>query len=91
MSPARTPPFDPILHTHIEDELPDTHPRAFEGIECDSVNNGKHCRKLLHAANNECMTTWVETGKGNYCIECFARIPEVFALEDEWGLKELYS
>lgn len=26
---------------------------------------------MVHASNNECMQTWVETGEGAYCIRCF--------------------
>ena len=80
---------DPVLHSHIEDMLPDEHPLAFQQVWCDG--NGR-CedwqeRALLHAANNECMQTWFETGKGNFCVSCFLRLtgePEV--LEEEWGL-----
>lgn len=73
----------PILHTHIEDVLPDDHLLAYDSVYCE----GPECNRMLHAFNNECMQTWVETGKGNYCIWCFMRVtkgPEV--LEEEWGL-----
>jgi len=75
----------PVLHTHIEDVLPDDHPLAFDTVYCE----GPECNRMLHAFNNECMQTWVETGKGNYCIWCFMRVtkgPEV--LEEEWGLPD---
>ena len=71
---------DPIIHSHIEDLLPDLHPLAFVTVNC------KVCNELLHAANNECMQTWVETGQGNYCIKHFAEIKDVSALDDIYGL-----
>lgn len=52
------------LHDHAEDALPNAHPLAFEDVFC------KRCGEMLHAGNNECMQAWVETGKGNYCVEC---------------------
>ena len=71
---------DPILHSHIEDGLPDDHRLAWECVHCNV------CACMVHAGNNECMSTWVETGKGAYCIKCFAGIQDVEALEDEYGL-----
>ena len=71
---------DPKLHSHIEDTLPDDHPLAFESVECLT------CHVLVHAFNNECMQTWIETGQGNFCVACFANIPGVLALHDEYGL-----
>jgi hypothetical protein len=44
------------------------------------------CKAMLHASNNECMQTWVETGRGNFCVKCFAKISDVDALDDEYGL-----
>jgi len=78
---------DPILHSHIEDALPDDHPLAFKSVYCD----GTDCSRMLHAFNNECMQTWVETGQGNYCLGCFMKLGgdgEPQALEDWWGLPE---
>ena len=60
---------EPLLHSHITDKLPDDHPRASTTVFCDS------CGKMVHAANNECMTPWVEfdcTG-GNVCLQCFSQ------------------
>ena len=72
--------IDPILHSHISDMLPELHPLAYEHLNC------KHCGELVHAANNECMQTWIESGEGNYCLSCFSRIggPD---LEDSFGLE----
>ncbi len=56
---------EPIIHSHIEDVLPEEHPLAFDTIYC-----GK-CKVMVHAGNNECMRTWVETEFGNYCSGCF--------------------
>lgn len=58
---------DPVLHTHVEDCLPDGHPLAGTTIGCVV------CSMMVHAVNNECMATWVETGMGAYCIECFVK------------------
>jgi hypothetical protein len=58
---------DPILHTHVEDTLDDAHPLAWTTIYCDD------CSEMIHAGNNECMDAWVETGKGNFCLSCFAK------------------
>ena len=70
---------DPILHTHVEDCLPDEHPLAFESVDC------VRCQDMVHASNNECMQSWVETGKGAYCVVCFAAETDG-AVEDEFGL-----
>ena len=74
---------DPVLHSHVEDMLPAAHALAFQQVHCAG------CGALLHAANNECMQTWIETGRGNYCVPCFAKIEEVEALDPEWGLPDL--
>ena len=71
---------DPNLHSHIEDVLDDAHPLAFKSVGCTG------CGVMVHAFNNECMRTWVETGRGNFCIPCFAKIDDVNALDDEYGL-----
>ena len=71
---------DPRLHSHIEDALPDGHPMAFECVYCST------CGGMLHNNNNECMQTWVETGAGDFCVECFSKIPDVSGLEDKYGL-----
>ena len=81
---------DPVLHTHIEDMLPDHHPLAFQQVRCDSKVRCEQWqeRALLHAANNECMQTWVETGKGNFCLSCFLKLQEdPTVIEDVWGLE----
>lgn len=73
---------DPVLHSHIEDALPDDHPLAWESQLC------MVCKVPLHASNNECMQTWIETGNGSYCLKHFAELPDSDALEaaDGWGL-----
>jgi hypothetical protein len=73
------PRRDPIMHTHVSDKLDDTHPLAFHSIEC------RRCHETLHAFNNECMQTWVETGKGNYCIFCFVAQTGA-SVDEEYGL-----
>ena len=56
---------EPIIHSHITDVLPGDHPWAHENVCCNK------CGRLVHAFNNECMTTWVETGEGPKCFACF--------------------
>ena len=70
---------EPHIHSHIEDCLPETHPLACETVLC------KNCGAMVHAFNNECMQTWIETGNGEYCLRCFNDIGgEV--LENRYGL-----
>lgn len=69
---------EPLIHSHLEDLLPDAHPLAFQSVGC------RDCQVLVHAGNNECMRTWVETGRGSYCLACFAFGGTV--LEPDWGL-----
>jgi hypothetical protein len=68
--------LEPRIWSHITDQLPDAHPLAFAAVYCRS------CGALVHASNNECMTTWVETGKGGFCIEHFV---EALMEEDSAG------
>ena len=70
---------EPIIHSHIEDGLPDDHPFADDEVFC------KTCNEMLHAANNECMRTWVETGDGYYCIDCFTKVADIY-LENKFAL-----
>jgi hypothetical protein len=70
---------DPVLRSHVSDMLPDEHPLAWKHVAC------QRCNVLVHAGNNECMQTWVETGKGPYCLPCFAELTGR-VVEDEWGL-----
>jgi hypothetical protein len=72
---------EPLIHSGITDLLPDDHPLAYTSISC------QQCGGLLHAFNNECMQTWVETGKGNFCLSCFVKLYEADEGEDaRWGL-----
>jgi len=61
---------EPLLHSHITDLLPEDHPLAYECVSC------QRCRVMVHASNNECMTMWVETGLGNFCLACFVAVEE---------------
>jgi hypothetical protein len=63
-------PIEPLIHSHITDELPDAHPLAYKTVDCDK------CDVMVHASNNECMQTWVESGKGNYCLACFVSLTD---------------
>jgi hypothetical protein len=72
---------EPVIHSQITDELPEGHPLAFEHLEC------RACGELIHSANNECMQTWVETGRGGFCLRCFfARCDDNGVLGPEYGL-----
>ena len=76
---------EPILHSHITDGLEDDHPKAYQTLYC------VECHDTIHAGNKECMKTWVETGKGDYCLDCFVgRIRDsgvgLGYLDSEWGL-----
>jgi hypothetical protein len=55
---------EPVIHSHVTDSLPDDHPLAFEQVYCDG------CGRLVHAGNNECMTTWLEWGPYKLCGHC---------------------
>jgi len=71
----------PVLHTHIEDVLPKDHKLAFESVYCTD------CKEKLHSMHNECLSTWVEIGVGNFCIPCFAKRHEAAGyVLDEWAL-----
>ena len=70
---------EPKIHSHIEDVLPDCHPQAYTNLHC------KCCNVMVHAFNNECMQTWVETGDGNFCFACFAAVPRE-VLDDSLGM-----
>lgn len=62
--------IEPIIHSNITDALPKDHHLAYKIVNC------KNCKTMCHCDNNECMQTWVETGDGNYCIDCLARITD---------------
>lgn len=68
---------EPIIHSHVTDVLPDSHPLAFVQVYCDNK-----CGALVHASNNECMQSWYETEYGNYCSFCFYINEVSVSLED---------
>ena len=72
---------EPQIHSHIEDGLPDSHALAFESVGCET------CGAMLHAGNNECMQTWVETGLGPFCAKCFLQRPDVLTLDEQYALR----
>jgi hypothetical protein len=72
---------EPLIHSHILDVLPDSHPLSGSVVVCD------RCEASLHMSNNECMQTWVETGIGNFCLKCFC-IAGGATLEDNLALKD---
>ncbi len=57
---------EPLIHSHIEDCLPEGHRLAWASVFCAV------CGEMVHCENNECMQIWVETGVGDYCLPCFA-------------------
>jgi len=63
--------MEPIIHSHLTDELDKDHLLAFKQVYCDARRTHE-CNGLLHAANNECMTTWIEFAGLNVCAEIFA-------------------
>ena len=73
---------EPIIHSHITYVLSDGHPLADETVNCI------RCAEMVHAFNNECMQTWVETGEGNFCFACFVKEvdPARGVLEYRYGL-----
>lgn len=56
---------EPRMHSHISDGLPVDHPLAYRRVYCE------RCNTLLHMQTNSCMRTWIESGRGNYCMRCF--------------------
>jgi hypothetical protein len=68
------------MHSGLTDVLGDEHPLAYETTYCD----GADCAQMLHACNNENMTTWVEAHKGNYCLSCFTALDEADGV-DGWS------
>lgn len=68
---------EPIIHSHLSDELEEAHPRAYDAVFCDL------CNEMLHASNNECMQTWVEWYDLNICFTCFINNIEDLAVLEE--------
>lgn len=62
---------EPLIHSHITDVLPDDHPLATSNVYCSAP----YCGEMLHAFNNECMQTWIETENGNFCARHFKLTP----------------
>lgn len=74
--------WEPVIHSHITDGLPPGHRLAYEY----SAHYCTRCETMLHSEPpNECMQTWVETGKGSYCLPCFV-IAAGRVLESDWGI-----
>ena len=72
---------EPIIHSHITDMLDDGHPLAFKTVCCQMIREHK-CNEMLHAENNECMTTWVEFAGVTVCDKAFA----MYILEKSEGV-----
>jgi hypothetical protein len=71
---------EPVFHSHITDSLPESHPLARESVHC--VN----CGDMLHCFNNECMQTWIESGRGAFCLSCFFEASGGGCIDDDMGL-----
>ena len=56
---------EPVIHSHISNKLTDNHSLRNVSVYCYK------CGEMLHASNNECMQTWIETEFGNFCTNCF--------------------
>jgi hypothetical protein len=56
---------EPCIHSRVTDCPPDRHPLACSRVRCD------RCQSLVHLASNSCMRTWVESGRGNFCLRYF--------------------
>lgn len=59
---------EPVIHSHETDELPKSHPLAYECVYC------QRCGDMLHCSNNECMSTWAEWGSHILCGRCFGKL-----------------
>jgi hypothetical protein len=66
IAPIDVPTEEPIVHSHHIDVLPEDHPKAYESVRCE------RCNVMVHAFNNECMTTWIEWGTHIMCGRCFS-------------------
>ena len=62
---------EPIIHSEITDCLDEDHPLAYETVMC-AMKREHGCWRHLHAANNECMTAWVEFANLAVCARAFA-------------------
>jgi hypothetical protein len=67
---------EPLLHSHVGDGLPPRHPLAHARVRCD------RCEALLHLQSNGCMRTWIESGRGNFCLRCFVVVAGGLARDD---------
>ena len=59
---------EPQIHSHITDALFNNYTLAWKVVICDNSRGTP-----LHSTN-ECITTWVEAGQGNYCFPCFVEL-----------------
>jgi hypothetical protein len=75
--------WEPVIHSHVTDVLPEEHPLAYDSVHCTD------CQTLLHYVNNECMTTWVEAANGPRCLNCFAKLvrDNGDVIPYDWGLE----
>ena len=66
---------EPLVHSNHTDGLNDAHPLAWQCVHC------QHCNMMVHADNNECMTTWLEWGKYVLCARCIIPLIDSGVLE----------
>ena len=69
---------EPQIHG-VLDCVADDHPLAWVSTYCVL------CGVMVHGLPNEVMTEWVETGKGAWCLQCFAR--DFDSSDESWGLR----
>lgn len=73
---------DPVVHSHISKSLPSGHRLAHQNVICAK------CHKAVHSSQNECVSTWVETGRGDYCLWCFVmHLTDLNVIDHTWGLR----
>lgn len=72
---------EPQIHSHITDGLDPDHPLANQQVNC------RRCKQQVHSFVNECMQTWVETGKGDFCMYCFGLLATA-VLSNDYGIPE---
>jgi hypothetical protein len=83
---------EPLVHSHVTGALAPDHRLAHARVYCD------RCEALLHLQSNSCLRTWIESGRGNYCVRCFivaagglapdeTRLGGVDSLSSDFGLE----
>lgn len=79
---------EPRIHSHLIDVLPDDYKGLNDKVDPDKSIDCDCCGVIVHAFNNECMQTWIETETGNYCTVCL-KLGEVLEgdANNDWPLE----